>query len=212
MQQGQLPFRYLVLVFCVGIASLGAGVLFWRAVITHPESAQASLLLLPKPRSFADFSLVDHRGKPFTKAQFEGHWSVLFFGFTACPDICPDTLFQFQQARHILMEELGETELPMFYLVSVDPERDTPQKLASYLSYFDPAFIGLSGTDAELRALATQLGIAYHVAEHEAGSLDYSVDHSSGVLLLNPDAQLVGVLPAPQEGTRMARDLLTVMP
>ena len=212
MPQGLTHFRFLIPALCVAIVSLAAGALIWRAFNTPPAPAQQSLLLLPEPREFADFRLVDHRGQPFTRAQFEGRWSLLFFGFTSCPDICPDTLFQFQQARQILLNKIGDEKLPRFYLVSVDPERDTPEKLANYLAHFDSAFIGLSGTDAQLRVLSMQLGIAYHVAEHDAGALDYSVDHSSGVLLLNPEAQLVAVLPAPQDGTRLARDLLAVMP
>ena len=189
-----------------------AGTVLWRVIQERLVPASPTLLLLPEPRAFSDFSLVDHRGLPFTRKDFEGHWSVLFFGFTSCPDICPNTLFQFQLARKQLLEESAAAELPRFYLVSVDPERDTPEKLASYLDYFDPEFIGLSGSDRQLRALSMQLGIAYHVAPHEPGAQTYNVDHSASVVLLNPDAMLAGVLPAPIDGARMARDLQGLIP
>jgi protein SCO1/2 len=148
---------------------------------------------------------VNHHGEPFSLEQFKGHWSVLFFGFTACPDICPNTLYQLQQARKQMLEDGSPAEIPQIYLVSVDPERDTPEKLADYLSYFDPAFIGLTGDEAQLKALTMQLGIAYFIEPHDPGNLEYSVDHSASLLLLNRDAQLLGVLPAALDAADIAR-------
>lgn len=212
MPQRSTHLQFLILALGIAMLSLLAGTLLWRSFQAQDTPAQPSLLLLPEPRAIADFSLVDQRGKPFSRKELEGNWSLLFFGFTSCPDICPNTLFQLQQARQILLEEVAETELPRFYLVSVDPERDTPEKLASYLDYFDPAFTGLSGADEQLRALSLQLGIAYHVSAHEPGATDYNVDHSAALLLLNTEAQLVGVMPAPHDGARIARDLIGLMP
>ena len=212
MSKGLSQFRFPLILLAVALVSMVAGVVLWRAIQKPHGPANQTLLLLPEPREFSDFNLVDHRGQPFTRKNFEGHWSVLFFGFTSCPDICPNTLFQFQVARKALLEKSGTTELPRFYLVSVDPERDTPEKLASYLLYFDPEFIGLSGTDSQLRAISMQLGIAYHVAPHDPGTQDYQVDHRASVLLLNPAAQLAGVLPAPIDGAQVARDLQSLMP
>jgi len=212
MPEGLSQFRFPLLVLAVAFVSVVAGVLLWRVTQAPKPPENPTILLLPEPRSFDDFTLVDHRGQPFTRKDFEGHWSVLFFGFTSCPDICPNTLFQFGITRKQLLEKLDAAELPRFYLVSVDPERDTPEKLASYLAYFDPEFIGISGADSELRTLSIKLGIAYHIAPHEPGAEDYTVDHSASVLLLNPAAQLAGVLPAPVDGTQMARDLQSLMP
>jgi len=212
MPERMTHLQFLILALSIAVLSLAAGSLLWRTFQTPAAPAEQTLLVLPQPREIADFSLVDQSGKPFSREQFEGNWSLLFFGFTSCPDICPNTLFQLQQARQILLEDLAEEDLPKFYLVSVDPERDTPEKLANYLAYFDPAFTGLSGADEQLRALSMQLGIAYHVSAHEPGATDYNVDHSAAVLLLNPEAQLVGVMPAPHDGTRIARDLIGLMP
>ena len=212
MPEGHSHFRFPLLVLGVAVVSVMAGALLWRATQAPMNPENPTILLLPEPKSFDDFTLVDHRGQPFTRKDFEGRWSVLFFGFTSCPDICPNTLFQFGIARQRLLEKFDPAELPRFYLVSVDPERDTPGKLADYLAYFDPEFIGISGADSELRTLSMELGIAYHVAPHEPGAGDYTVDHSASVLLLNPSAQLAGVLPAPVDGAQMARDLQSLMP
>lgn len=212
MPERPTHLQFLILALSVAVLSLAAGALLWRAFQMSAAPAGQTLLLLPEPREIADFSLMDQGGEPFSREQFKGNWSLLFFGFTSCPDICPNTLFQLQQARQILQEVLAEAELPRFYLVSVDPERDTPEKLARYLAYFDPAFTGLSGADEQLRALSMQLGIAYHVSAHEPGATDYNVDHSAALLLLNPEAQLVGVMPAPHDGARIARDLIGLMP
>jgi len=100
---------------------------------------------------------------------------------------------------------------PQIYLVSVDFERDTPQKLTDYLRYFDPAFVGLRGEEPQMQALTRQLGVAYFIEAHEEGASDYRVDHSASLLLINPRGQLRGVLPAPHEAAVIAHDVMTVI-
>jgi protein SCO1/2 len=197
--------RLVILFASLGLLFLAAGATAWRYFAVQTAPPAGSLILLPEPRIIADFALVNHHGEPFSLEQFKGHWSVLFFGFTACPDICPNTLYQLQQARKQMLEDGSPAEIPQIYLVSVDPERDTPKKLADYLSYFDPAFIGLTGDEAQLKALTMQLGIAYFIEPHDPGNLEYSVDHSASLLLLNRDAQLLGVLPAALDAADIAR-------
>src|SRR5690606_13472835 len=109
------------------------------------------------------------------------------------------------------LTQMDESEMPVIYLVSVDPDRDTPEKLANYLSFFDPAFKGLTGDDRQLRAFTMQMGIAYHVAEHEAGDTEYTVDHSASLVLLDPKANLYGVFPAPQDTANISHDLLQLL-
>ena len=203
--------RFLVLCVSLGLFCLAAGVTAWRLYMAGKLATTESLILLPEPRIIADFALVDERNEPFSLAGLKGHWSLLFFGFTACPDACPNTLYQLQQARRLMLEHADEAQIPQIYLVSVDPERDTPQKLAAYLDYFDPAFTGLTGEDIQLQALALQLGIAYFVEPHDTGDTEYTVDHSASLLLLNPEAQLQGVLPAAQEAAGIAQAVLTVI-
>jgi len=203
--------RLLLLAFSLAVLSVLSGVLFYKLLQLRGQPNLQSLIVLPEAKIVGDFILQDETGKNFSLADFKGNWSLLFFGFTHCPDICPNTLYQLQQVRAELASQMPESALPVIYLVSVDPERDTPARLAEYLRFFDPAFKGLSGDDRQLRALTMQLGIAYHVAEPEAGSDEYAVDHSASLILLNPQAQMFGVFPAPQQTDTLIRDLLSVI-
>jgi protein SCO1/2 len=200
-----------LLVISLAALSLAAGALAWRVLELRGAPAPEALIVLPEPRVIADFALEDQTGKPFSIDGFRGRWSVLFFGFTSCPDVCPNTLYELQQVRSILQERVGSDRLPAVYLISVDPERDTPEKLAGYLGHFDPSFTGLTGADAQLRALTTQLGIMYHVEPHDPGNREYAVEHSASLLLLDPQARLHGVLPAPHDAEQIAGDLLTIL-
>ncbi len=199
--------RFVLLVASLAVLSILSGALFFKLMQARGQTALQSLIVLPEAKTIADFVLQDEEAKNFSLVGFQGRWSLLFFGFTSCPDICPNTLYQLKQVRAELAGNLAEDELPIIYLVSVDPDRDTPEKLAEYLSFFDPAFKGLTGDDRQLRALTMQLGIAYHVAQHDENSEDYAVDHSATLVLLNPQAQMYGVFPAPQQAAAISHDL-----
>lgn len=203
--------RVILLTISLGLLSFGTGVTLWRVYQAQKLNSLETLILLPEARVIADFSLVDNSGKAFSQNGFKGHWSLIFFGFTSCPDVCPNTLFQLQQARRLMLEQESAATLPQIYFITVDPERDTPQKLSDYLGYFDPAFIGLSGEEQQLQALGFQLGIAFFITSHETGNAEYNVDHSAALLLIDPSGKLHAVLPAPHEATSIAHDVLTVM-
>ncbi len=204
--------RFIVLALSLAILAALAGALAWRWYDAHQRPVLHSTILLPQPRVISDFALLDDQGQAFSRENFTGRWSLLFFGFTSCPDICPNTLFELQQARQLMRQQGAEAQWPQVYLVSVDPERDTPEKLADYLDYFDPSFIGLTGDERQLQAVSLQLGAVYHVQEHEAGDTEYDVDHSASLLLLNPDAQLHAVMRAPLAANMIINDLRAVIP
>jgi protein SCO1/2 len=201
----------IFLTISLALLGLAAGISLWRVYEARKWPSLESLVLLPEPRVIADFALADHNGNPFSLQDMKGRWSLLFFGYTSCPDVCPNTLFQLQQARQLMLQQESVENIPQVYLVSVDFERDTPQKLAEYLHYFDPAFAGLRGEEHQMRALTLQLGVAYFIEPHELGTLQYQVDHSASLLLINPRGQLQGVLPAPHEAARIANDVMTVI-
>jgi len=198
----------LLLAVSLGLVSAGAGWLAWNTLESGSDQTPASLLVLPEPRVIADFRLIDEQQQTFSLDDFKGHWSVLFFGFTHCPDICPNTLYQLKQARQEMLEAGKPSNPPDFYLVSVDPERDTPQKLNEYLAYFDPTFRGLTGDAAQLKALTFQLGVMYHIEDHGADDTEYTVDHSASLLLLNPAGKLHGVFPTPHNVETIVADLV----
>jgi protein SCO1/2 len=203
--------RFFLLAASLALLAALSGALFFKTLQMRGQSNLQALIVLPEAKTIADFELVDESGQAFSLDGFKDQWSLLFFGFTACPDICPNTLYQLQQVRKNLLAEMDEANLPVFYLVSVDPDRDTPEKLAEYLSFFDPAFKGLTGDDRQLRALTMQLGIAYHVAEHTVDEKEYAVDHSASMVLIGPQATWYGVFPAPQDLGSISHDLLQVI-
>jgi len=168
------------------------------------------LYLLDTPRDIGDFRLVDHRGQPFTPAELAGKWTLLFFGYTSCPDVCPTTMAFLAR----LMEELQGTEAEdtRVVMVTVDPARDTPERLAGYVPYFNPAFIGVTGEFMDLHRFATALNTPFRKVP--GGDADnYLVDHSANVVLINPRGHYHGFFKPPLDlakvkGTyRSAREL-----
>jgi protein SCO1/2 len=204
--------RIFVMAVLVAFLSATAGVAFWKITQARQAMPRNSLIVLPEPRVIADFALIDQLGQPFSLEQLRGSWSLIFFGFTHCPDVCPTALYELQQVRKSLQQELDEsTQMPEILFVSVDPERDTPEALRDYLSHFDPSFIGLTGKHEQLLPLTKQVGIAYRIEEHESGVTQYSVDHSTGILLTNPAGRLHGVFPAPHGAADISADLLATL-
>ena len=203
--------RILLLAAAVALVSAAAGFSLWMLSQARPSPVHESLLVLPEPRVLADFDLVDHEGNAFSLENLRGRWSLLFFGFTHCPDICPSTLFDLAQVSQSLAAD-GNAEDPVqVVLVSVDPERDTPQRLGEYVAWFDPDFVGVTGAPEQLAPLAMRVGVAYRIEEHPPGAANYAVDHSASVFLTDPQGRLHGVFPAPHDAAAMSRDLASFL-
>lgn len=165
-----------------------------RTLSAH-ELREYGAMVLDSPRRFSDFTMVDHRGDAFTKSDLEGKWTLVFFGFTHCPDICPTTLATLARVYEPLTEE--EKANLQVVLLSVDPERDTMDKLAQYVPYFHPDFIGIRANPAELLSFATQLGVVYNKVPLEGD--DYTIDHSGTVVIINPRGDYHGFFRPPFE-------------
>ncbi len=192
-----MPSRgHLVLALILSVFAGGAGILVARHT-APPNASSVEGLLWPNPRALNAFSVVDQDGQPFTHENLRGRWSLLFFGFTHCPDICPVTLSMLAQAKSGLATAARETPLQVIF-VSVDPERDVPAQLAEYVRYFDPDFLGLGGTLDQIRALTSQLGVAFFHGEVTPAG-DYSVDHSAAIFVIDPQTRMVGVISAPHQ-------------
>ncbi len=178
--------------------AIGAGVALY-------ERSREPLVLragtaLPEPRALPAFALVDQAGRPFGLARFEGRWSLLFTGFTHCPDVCPTTLALMAELnRRVARDDL------QFVFLSVDPERDTPDAVARYLAHFDAALVGATGARAEMERLTAGLGLAQ--VRNPGGGDEYTVDHSTAFVLIDPEARLSGYFSAPHERDALAADL-----
>ncbi|WP_313054920.1 SCO family protein [Pseudomonas lopnurensis] len=154
---------------------------------------EANLLLLPRERALPSIELIDQNGQPFNTDALRGRWHILFFGFTACPDICPTTLSDMRRLFGRLPAETRE-QLQLV-LVSADPARDTPQQLKTYLDYYRAGFGGLTGEMQQLQRLSKALGLPFVPARETQGN--YSVSHSGNLALVAPDGTLRGHIRAP---------------
>jgi protein SCO1/2 len=153
------------------------------------------------PRPVAEFRLLDAAGQDFSRADLLGHWTILFSGFTHCPDVCPTTLGLLRAAEQLLVSGPRHRVV----LVTVDPQRDTPEVLLEYLQWFNPAWIGLSGPEAELDRLLTSLQMAHvRVPDGDGG---YTMDHASAVVLIDPQARMVAYWKPPLQAAQLAEDM-----
>lgn len=168
-------------------------------IMTASEMSANGLYLLETPRNIGEFDLIDHHGNPFNPGRLEGQWTLVFFGFTHCPDICPTTM----TFLNTFLESLEGTEAedPQVVMVSVDPARDTVQQLADYMPYFNPDFIGVTGEFLDIHRFATKLNTPFRKVMDEDGS--YQVDHSSNIVLINPRGDYHGFFRAPLDLAKM---------
>ncbi|MBB6013380.1 protein SCO1/2 [Aquamicrobium lusatiense] len=137
----------------------------------------------------APFALTDQKGEPITEAAFRGQPTALFFGFTHCPEVCPTTLFELAGWLNALGDEGKDIRA---YFVSVDPERDTPQILNTYISNFSDRIIGITGEPAKVFDMAKSFGIYWKKVPTEDG--DYTLDHTASILLLNSQGDFFGTI------------------
>ena len=163
---------------------------------------------LPQPTPLADVRFVDKTGSETHLRDYKGDFTLLFFGFTNCPDVCPTTLAMLAQVRADIASRAPKLA-PRVLFVSVDPDRDTPEKIAAYLNGFDPAFLGVTAPDAELEPLLKQLGVAVE-KEHQHGGGNYNVVHNSAVYVLDANAEWVAVSTGPHDPRVLASDFLRI--
>jgi protein SCO1/2 len=162
---------------------------------------------LPEARPLADVGFVDKAGREAHLSDFKGDFTLLFFGFTNCPDVCPLTLSLLAQVRADIKSRAPRLT-PRVLFVSVDPNRDTPERIAAYLSGFDPEFAGVTASDAELEPLLTQLGVA--VEKHVHGGANYNVVHNSAIYVLDQNAEWIAVSTGPHDPKVVATDYLRI--
>lgn len=163
----------------------------------------AGIVLLPQSRSLPELSLINQDGQAVAVDQLKDQWSLLFFGYTFCPDICPATLAQLRQLQGQLPPEtLAKLRI---VLVTVDPNRDTPEQLKKYLDYFDAGFIGLTGEQATIQKLANSVSIPFIPAD--TSKENYTVDHSGNLVLIGPDGKQRGFIRAPINNAKLAAQL-----
>ncbi|HWV09214.1 MAG TPA: SCO family protein [Pseudomonas sp.] len=203
MTRTQITVFVLVAIVALVLGLTVNKVLTSKGQADPTQLLDAGIVLLPQSRSMPSLSLVDQDGQTVEVDGFKDKWSLLFFGYTFCPDICPATLAQLRQLRSQLPEETWANLRVV--LVSVDPHRDTPEQLKKYLAYFDAGFLGLTGEEATLQKFANAVSIPYIPAD--TSKENYTVDHSGNLVIIGPDGTQRGFIRAPLNNEKLAAQL-----
>mgnify|MGYP006151700971 FL=1 len=151
---------------------------------------------LKKPIAVKPFSLLDQNGAPFNLQSLKNHWSMIFVGFTTCPDVCPVTLGNLEAVRAEMGLRVSPERIPRIIFLAVDPARDVPV-LKEYLGYFHPQYIGISGEVNQIGSLINSLNAFYRLDKKHPDANDYDVLHTAYVSLINPAGEMVAKLNPP---------------
>ena len=168
-------------------------------IMSLAETRANGLFLFDTPRDPGEFSLIDHHGSPFTREDLIDQWTLIFFGFTHCPDICPTTMAELAELKAQLVgTEANDARVVM---LSVDPARDTPERLAQYAPYFHTDFIGVTGDFTDILSFAQRLNAPFRKVSEPDGA--YQMEHSANVMLMNPRGDYHGFFRAPLDIPKM---------
>ena len=193
----------------LGIVATTAGI--WSANIILDRQVNLKELQatrFPVARELAPFTLVDHNNEVFNETTLRQRWSFLFFGYTHCPDVCPTTLSVLNSVAQRLQDVDDDIR---FVFISVDPERDTPEKLARFVSYFNKNFIGVTGTEQQIEQFTRELGIMHMRVAAEENATAYLVDHTASVLLIDPDGRYHAVFSPPLSAGKISDDFRKIL-
>lgn len=198
-----------LLIGVVAIVAFAVGAILARGLHRASDEVQAPAraTVYPSPRALPAISLTDQDGRPLDAGFFERGWTLVFFGFTSCPDVCPTTLATLSRTLDSL-RDLPAPARPRVLLVTVDPERDSPEALAAYVRSFDPAFLGATGEQSAISAIAGGFGVPVNRVALDADS--YTVDHGAGVFIVAPDG-IVAYSSAPHDASVLARDYRLIL-
>lgn len=201
-----MPRKQAILVAIIAIVAAVGGALVARSVTKNtgvPQAAMSAGTLLQPPRPVTSVNLVDQDGKTFDATRLKNQWTLLFFGFTNCPDVCPATLTILAQVEKKL-QHLPPSQQPQIVLVSVDPQRDTPEQLKKYVSFFSPTFLGLTGSSENIEALTGAMMVPVAIQKLPNGG--YTVDHSAAIFLIDPSGAMHALFSTPHDAAKIAAD------
>ena len=195
------------------LAAFAAGFGLWAAqnLFNKPQRESATTMqtvrMFPQVRAIPDFALQSADGKLINKATLSKHWTVVFLGFTHCPDICPTTLADLSKVQKV-WETLPSETRPRVLFVSVDPERDTPKAIAEYAAFFHKDTLTATAQEPALTEFVQSLALVYAKMPLKNG--DYTMDHSATIVVLNPQGNEVGIIRPPFMPQKIAADLIAL--
>ncbi len=193
--------KIALLAFC--IVAFGAGMIFLNFWLSRSEDTpEIAGFVYPQPRPVSPFKLVNHNGSSFDLDALKGKWSFVYFGYTYCPDVCPTTLVELSRVQQLL-KQAGVDADNQYFLVSVDPNRDTPKRLEDYVVFFNKKFVGVTGTEEVLKKFTHEVGVVYDFPDGKSGD-NYTVSHSSTIALFDPDTHLHAIFTSPHRAEEIA--------
>ncbi|MCH1558529.1 MAG: SCO family protein [Alphaproteobacteria bacterium] len=195
----------IIIIFMITILGLFINKLTTPRTLSNDELLINGLFLFQKPKEISDFEFFSARGKSFTKSDLIGKWTLMYFGFTKCPDECPTTMYQLSKLIKVLRDKDYKLDNKQWVLVSIDPERDTPEIIDNYAKGFDGEFLGVSNARPMLLSLATQLSVNNVMPSH-SNNMDHSHldNHVNNIILLNPDGEFAGIFRPPFDISRLS--------
>ena len=195
----------IIVIFIVTLLGLFINKLTTPRTLSNDELLVNGLFLFDQPKDISDFEFYSSDQASFTKSDLIGNWTLMYFGFTNCPDECPTTMYQLSKLIKILREKNFDLNNKQWVLVSIDPERDTPEMIDKYAKGFDQDFLGVSNARPMLLSLATQLSVN-NVMPNHANHMDHSHldNHVNNIILLNPKGQFAGIFRPPFEVSRLS--------
>ena len=199
-----------LLIALTAVAFMVGGILAAHWLTDRPGAKpDTEAVILEQPRIIPDHLLLDHHGSAWSPRRMEGQWTLVFFGFTHCPDICPETMVIMNQV-HRQLEDSGKILPPSVVFISVDPARDTPERLASYVPYFNRNFLGVTGNRESIEDLARAMAVPLQIPDRDP-SEDYEVDHGAQIILVGPDGHVRAFFTPPHGPSSIANDLESVI-
>lgn len=203
----------IILAIAGAFAGLLAG---WHFFSQAPAAEAAGPTLqtvkrFPTARALPPFQLTRHDGQPFDNRALKGHWTLVFIGFTHCPDVCPTTLAQLKVAQQQWVS-IPEAKRPRVLFVAVDPERDTPEITGRYAHAFHPDTLAATGTQQQLEDFTRSLSLVFmkNPPDDPSKPERYSVDHSASLAVIDPEGRMAGVIQPPLEPAKIAADFIAL--
>ena len=195
----------LIAIFIITVLGLFINKLTTPRTLSDDELLVNGLFLFDVPKQISDFEFVSSNKKIFTKSDLMGKWTLMYFGFTKCPDECPTTMYQLSKLIKVLRDKEFKLDDKQWVLVSIDPERDTPEMIDNYAKGFDKDFIGVSNNRPMLLSLATQLSVN-NVMPSSSNHMDHSHldNHVNNIILLDPNGDFAGIFRPPFDVSRLS--------
>lgn len=195
----------VIAIFIATVLSLFINKLTTPRTLSDDELLVNGLFLFEEPKQISDFEFLSSNQKVFTKSDLMGKWTLMYFGFTKCPDECPTTMYQLSKLIKVLRDKDYKLVDKQWVLVSIDPERDTPEMIDNYAKGFDKDFIGVSNNRPMLLNLATQLSVN-NVMPSSSNHMDHSHldNHVNNIILLDPNGDFAGIFRPPFDISRLS--------